>query len=223
MGDRNFFKLQKATAGRIVRQDIFPSAATADDLTTIPITVEHQLPAPHPRHPGGGFIGVLRDMARKTAAEKAAERTAGGAGHNLPPRDTYDAFLDRLHIINDRMEEDNGQHRADMKAIYDEMVQTLDMPIEVVTGIFKADRREQKAQKKAAKMGSREKAAYEKLAAAYGSDSPLGQYAARMATAAGRSADAAKASDTETDSGTGEAANDQVEGSEEAAAETAQA
>lgn len=139
-------------------------------------------------------------MARQSAAEKAAARAAaaaGGAGHNLPPRSAYDAFLDRLHIINDRMDEDRATHMADMGKVYDEAAAELDMPKEVIIGIFKADRREQKAQKKAAKMDSRARQSYQRLAEAYGAESPLGQYAARMAKAAGTGADTAKAEDAE--------------------------
>lgn len=147
---------------------------------------------------------VTTKMARKSAAAKAAER--GGEGHNLPPKETYDDFLDRLHVINDRMDEDMGTHRADMLAVYEEMATACDMPKEVAIAIFKADRKEQKAQKKAAKMDTRSRQAYERLAAAYGEDSPLGQYASRMAKAAGANADKAKADDAETDAGNGEKA-----------------
>jgi hypothetical protein len=157
-------------------------------------------------------------MARKSAAEKAADRkaatAAGGAGHNLPPRADYDAFLDRLHIINDRMDEDRATHMGDINAVYEEAADTLDMPKEVFAAIFKADRKEQKAQKKAAKADTRTRQAYEKVAAAYGDDSPLGQWAGRMAKAAGKVADASKASD--------KADEPDAEQSEEAAAAEAE-
>lgn len=164
-------------------------------------------------------------MARKSAAEKAAERAAsaaaGGAGHNLPPRSAYDAYLDRLHIINDRMDEDRATHMGDINAVYEEAADALDMPKEVFAAIFKADRKEQKAQKKAAKADTRTRQAYEKVAAAYGAESPLGQWAARMAAAAGKVADASKASDKVTDADA--EAGEQAEGSEDAAAEAAEA
>lgn len=153
-------------------------------------------------------------MARQSAKEKGQARAAAaalaGPGHNGPPREAVDAFLDRLHIINDRMDEDRATHMSDMGKVYDEMATELDMPKEVVIATFKADRREQKAQKKAAKMDSRARQAYEKLAASYGPESPLGQYAARMAKAAGTTAAA-------------NVAEEQAEQSEEAAAESSQA
>jgi hypothetical protein len=138
-------------------------------------------------------------MARQTAAEKAAARgpAAGEIGHNKLPKAAYDEFLDRLHVINDRMDEDRATHMADMKKVYDDMAAQTDMPVEVCAGIYKADRREQKAQKKAAKMDSRARQSYERLAEAYGADSPLGQYASRMAKAAGKTAETIKAADVE--------------------------
>jgi hypothetical protein len=138
-------------------------------------------------------------MARQSAAEKKAARqaSAGTVGHNQLPKSAYDEFLDRLHVINDRLDEDSATHKADMKKVYDDMAGQLDMPVEVCIGIYKADRREIKAQKKPAKMDSRARSSYLRLAEAYGNDSPLGQYAARMAKAAGATADANKTEDAE--------------------------
>lgn len=134
-------------------------------------------------------------MARKTAAEKAAAR--GERGDNLPKRGEYDAFFDRLHEINDRLDEDSATHRGDMNAIYDEAADSLDMPKEVVAALYKADRKERKAMKKMAKADQRTRESYERAAVAYGPDSPLGQWAAHMAKAAGSSSEADKSEDAD--------------------------
>lgn len=141
-------------------------------------------------------------MARKTAAEKAAGRA--DRGHNLPKREDMDAFLDRLHEVNDRLDEDSATHRGDMNSIYEEMASALDMPKEVAAAVYKADRRERKAAKKAAKADQRTRQAYEHVAQAYGSESPLGQWALRMAKASGAATAGDAAEDAETDKPEGE-------------------
>lgn len=138
-------------------------------------------------------------MARKTAAEKAAER--GQRGDNLPKRAEYDGYFDRLHEINDRLDEDSATHRGDMNAIYEEGATALDMPKEVFAALYKADRRERKSVKKMAKADQRTRQAFERVAVAYGDESPLGQWAARMAKAAGSAPEADRAEDAEEKTG----------------------
>lgn len=137
----------------------------------------------------------MAKRGRKSAAEKAAERA--GRGANTASPEEMNAFFDRLHEINDRMDEDMGTHRGDMNAVYDEAAVALDMPKEVVAALYKQDRKEQKAAKKFAKADSRTRDAFLRVAQAYGDDSPLGQWAGRMAAAAGTQAAADKAEDAE--------------------------
>lgn len=132
--------------------------------------------------------------ARQSAKSKAAERAAR---LNAPSAAEFDNFLDRLHEINDRMDEDNGTHKADMKSVYDEAAKALDMPVEVVSALFKSDRRERKAQKKMSKADQRVRDSFMKASQAYGDDSPLGQYAKRMADAAGKGIAETRKGDTE--------------------------
>lgn len=141
-------------------------------------------------------------MARQSAAEKAAARAA--AGHNLPKRSDYDGYFDRLHEINDRLDEDSATHRGDMNVVYDEAATALNIPKEVVAALYKQDRKERKAAKKFAKADQVVREAFQKAADAYGAESPLGQWAGRMAAAAG----AATAANVQED----QAANETSEG-----------
>lgn len=136
-------------------------------------------------------------MARKSAAEKAAERAA--VGHNLPKASDYDGYFDRLHEINDRLDEDSATHRGDMNSVYEEAATALNMPKEVVAALYKQDRKERKAAKKFAKADQVVREAFQKAADAYGAESPLGQWAGRMAKAAGVSAAANIAENNETE------------------------
>lgn len=136
-------------------------------------------------------------MARQSAAEKKAARDM--AGHNLPKREDYDGYFDRLHEINDRLDADSAAHRGDMNVIYDEAATALNMPKEVVAALYKNDRKERKAAKKFAKADQVVREAFQKAADAYGSSSPMGQWAARMAAAAGTAAAANIAENNETE------------------------
>lgn len=119
--------------------------------------------------------------ARVSAADKAAARAARS---NAPTAEEMNEYLDRLHEINDRAEEDNATHMADMGSVYEEAAKELDMPKEAIAAAYKQDRKERKAAKKMAKADSRTRDAMAKIAQAYGDDSPLGQWASRMAAAA---------------------------------------
>lgn len=121
------------------------------------------------------------NKVRASAADKAADRAARP---NAPTAEEMNEYLDRLHEINDRAEEDHATHMADMGAVYEEAAKELDMPKEAVAAAYKQDRKERKAAKKFAKADSRTRDAFSKIAQAYGDESPLGQWAARMASAA---------------------------------------
>ena len=134
-------------------------------------------------------------MARKSAAEKAADRLA--AGGNLPKAGDYDAIFDRLHEVNDRMDADRATHMGDMNGIYEEAAKELDMPKEIVAALYKQDRKERKAAIKFAKADQRTRESFQKVADAYAPESPLGQWAARMAKASQAGATATIAEDKE--------------------------
>lgn len=146
---------------------------------------------------------------RKTRASAAEKREAREARTNLPTRDEFDSYFDRLHEINDRMDEDRATHMADINAIYEEGAKELDLSKEVFAALFKQDRRERKAQAKAAKADSRTRDGFAKVAAAYGDESPLGQWAARMAKA-GASAEERDEEETEEGGEGGEAQTEQT-------------
>lgn len=132
-------------------------------------------------------------MARRSAAETAAAVAA--AGHNLPKLAEYNSIFDRLHEVNDRMDNDRATHMGDMNAIYEEGAKALDMPKEIVAALYKQDRKERKAASKFAKADQRTRESFTKVADAYGADSPLGQWARRMANASQATASAAIAED----------------------------
>lgn len=129
---------------------------------------------------------------RASAAEKAAAREARS---NAPTAEEFDAFFERLHEINDRLDEDSATHRADMNTVYEEGAKELDLTKEAFIAAYKSDRKQQKEAKKFAKADSRTRDSLLKLAQAYGEESPLGQWAARMADAAGKAPAAAKDED----------------------------
>lgn len=131
-----------------------------------------------------------KKRGRPSAAEKAAAREERT---NAPAQSEFDDYFDRLHEINDRLDDDSATHRGDMNAVYEEAAKELDMPKEVVAAMFKHDRKERKAQAKAAKSDSRTRQAYAMAAQAYGEESPLGQWCARMAAAGAGAATGAPA------------------------------
>lgn len=94
-------------------------------------------------------------------------------------------FFDRIHEITDRMEEDNGTARSDIKGVYDEASDKLGVKKAVLKHLFRKERRARKDDAKEMKMDAREKEGLEKLAQAYGDDSPMGQWAAAAAKRAG--------------------------------------
>lgn len=139
-------------------------------------------------------------MARQTAAEKAAARLK--AGGNLPSASDFDAVFDRLHDVNDRMDADRATHMGDMNGIYEEAAKALDMPKEIVAALYKQDRKERKQREKAAKGDQKTRESFQKAADSYlavDPASPLGQWAARMASASQATASARTAEDAETD------------------------
>lgn len=139
-------------------------------------------------------------MAKTSAAEKAAARLK--AGGNLPRADDFNNVFDRLHEVNDRMDGDRATHMGDMNAIYEEAAKSLDMPKEIVAALYKQDRKERKAREKFAKADQRTRESFQKAADSYlavDPASPLGQWAARMASASQVADAAAKKEDAETD------------------------
>jgi hypothetical protein len=139
-------------------------------------------------------------MAKQSAAEKAAARLK--AGGNLPSSADFDAVFDRLHEVNDRMDGDRATHMGDMNGIYEEAAKALDMPKEIVAALYKQDRKERKAREKFAKADQKTRESFQKAADSYLSvdpASPLGQWAARMASASQATAAARTAEDEKTD------------------------
>ncbi len=136
-------------------------------------------------------------MAKKTAAEKAADRLK--AGGNRPQAGDFDKVFDRLHEVNDRMDEDRATHMGDMNGIYEEAAKELDVPKEIIAALYKQDRKERKSAVKFAKADQRTRESFQKAADAYGPESPLGAWAGRMAKASQATAAAAKTEDADTD------------------------
>lgn len=117
---------------------------------------------------------------RATAAEKAETRAART---NVPTKEEFDTYFERLHEINDRLDEDSATHKGDMNAVYEEASKELDLTKEAIAAAYKEDRKRSKQEKKFAKADSRTRDSLLKLSTAYGEDSPLGEWAKRMADA----------------------------------------
>ena len=133
---------------------------------------------------------------RASAKEKAEGREARA---NAPTVEEFNAYFDRLHEINDRLDEDTATHRGDMNAVYEEGAKELDMTKEAFVAAYKRDRKRIKEEKKFAQADSRTRDSLMKLAQAYGEDSPLGAWAAQMAAVAGAGAKADKTADAKGD------------------------
>lgn len=131
---------------------------------------------------------------RASAADKAAEREQRS---NAPTQAEFDAYFERLHEINDRMDEDMATHRGDMNAVYEEGAKTLDLTKDAFAAAFKRDRKRVKDEKKFSKADTRTRDSLLKVATAYGEDSPLGQWAMQMAKVAGAGSAADKKADKE--------------------------
>jgi hypothetical protein len=120
-------------------------------------------------------------MAKK--GKPAAAPPPAGAKQNAPTPAEMDTYFDRLHEINGRLDELSGELKGDMNSIYDEGAKALGMVKEVFVAAFKEDRRKRKQEAKFAKTDSRTRDSFLLLATTYGEDSPLGQWARRMADA----------------------------------------
>jgi hypothetical protein len=116
--------------------------------------------------------------------KKAEGGEAPPARENMPTKEEFDSFFERLHEVNDRLDTDTATHRGDMNAIYEEGAKALGVTKEVVVSAYKKDRTRAKEEEKFKQADTRTRDSLLLVASAYGPDSPLGRWAAEMAEAA---------------------------------------
>lgn len=128
-----------------------------------------------------------KKAVKKTKAKKKRvpkPRAAAAEGSNTPSREELEEYFERLHSLTDGMEEANATARGDIKAVYEEAAEALDVPKNVLQLYFRKDRIDRKIQKKVRKFDGREREGFEKLAQTMGADTPLGRWAEEMAEGA---------------------------------------
>lgn len=120
------------------------------------------------------------------AAAKKAKRVlkGGGGGINGITEEDVRQYFDQVHEISDEMEEASATSRGAINRVYEKACEKLDVSKDALTFLFKEERRQRKAQAKAAKMDSRARDSLQKLSQAMG-DTPIGQWANEMAQRAG--------------------------------------
>jgi hypothetical protein len=120
------------------------------------------------------------------AAAKKAKRVlkGGGGGINGITEEDVRQYFDQVHEISDEMEEASATSRGAINRVYERACEKLDVSKDALTFLFKEERRQRKAQAKAAKMDSRARDSLQKLSQAMG-DTPIGIWANEMAQRAG--------------------------------------
>lgn len=129
-------------------------------------------------------------MAKQSKATGAGTGGRKKKGDAEPKRNTFTAeeageYFDELHALMDRGEEERGKVAGEINAVYDRAVTELNVKKSVVKHLFAKERRKMKDEKKEAKMDKREAEDLERFAAAFGDDTPMGQWAKEAAGRAG--------------------------------------
>lgn len=122
-------------------------------------------------------------MARRASAAKGTKTRKGRVinGVNGITLDDLREYFDEIHDLTDGMEEASARARGKINEVYEKASSDLDITKEAAILMFKQERKERKAEAKVRKMDTRSRESLEKLAQAYGEDSPFGDWAARMA------------------------------------------
>lgn len=91
-------------------------------------------------------------------------------------------FLDEVHEITDKMETSNARARQNIGKVYERASAALSLTKKAVAGVFRKERQQLKEEMRAQEKGTAEdRDSYLRLATAYGDDSPLGQWAMKVA------------------------------------------
>jgi hypothetical protein len=111
-------------------------------------------------------------------ATRAKKRT----GLNGVDPEKLKEIMEQLHDLTDEMESKSAGYRSKIGKVYDSAAEALGVTKVALTEDFKHQRRERKLEEKArTKMDAKDRESFEKLSQAYGPETPMGLFFAKIA------------------------------------------